>query len=67
MEQKSVSWWTSGQIRKAIERCNAECARLIACHAPGELIAARRRGIEHLMRLLNNVERKEREAARNEP
>ena len=50
----------SKKDREAIERCNRECEALIASHAPAETIMGRRRGIEHLHKLLENAERVER-------
>ena len=58
------NFWTSGQLRAAIERCNLECATMIARHEPPEKIESRRKGIEMLHRLLQNAERAEREASR---
>ena len=59
MDHKSDRWWTSQQLRDAIERCNAECEQMLAQHAPAEAIESRRKSISHLMRLLCNVERME--------
>lgn len=60
MSAKSTLFWSAAKLREAIERCNRECEALIASHAPAEAIMGRRRGIEHLHKLLENAERVER-------
>lgn len=59
---EKVRFWTAQQLRDAIERCNAETEAMIARHARPGAIEGRRKGIEHLHRLLENAEREEREA-----
>lgn len=60
MSAGTTLFWSAAQLREAIERCNRECEALIASHAPTEAIMGRRRGIEHLHKLLENAERAER-------
>ena len=60
MSAGTTLFWSAAQLREAIERCNRECEALNASHAPAEAIMGRRRGIEHLHKLLENAERAER-------
>ena len=59
---EKVRFWTAQQLRDAIERCNRECSEMLARHARPGAIEGRRKGVEHLMLLLQNAEREEREA-----
>ena len=55
-----MSGFTSKELRAAIDRCNAECSRMVARHEVPEKIQSRRRGIETLMRWLARAEERER-------
>lgn len=62
-----MSGFTSKELRAAIDRCNLECATMIARHEPPEKIEKRRKGVETLMRWLQRAEARERAEQNRQP
>lgn len=55
-------WWTVAELRKRIDRCEADCEAMIARGEPPEKLRARRQGIGELYKCLERAERDERMA-----